>query len=345
MKQLVKPKKLKPGDTVAAIANSAGVASIFPHQYQFGKKQLQDAFGLKVVETPNALRPHEELYNNPQLRADDLMWAFKNPEVKAIISIIGGEDCIRLFPLIDLDVIKNNPKVFMGYSDPTAIHFMCYTAGLSSIYGPTIMAGFGENAGLFPYSVDIIKRTLFSDKPIGLINPSTEWTDELLDWADPNNSKIKRKRNPNNGPHVLQGKEAVQGHLLGGCFEVLLMCLNTPISPALNDWDGAILFIETSEGNPPEDIFLYWLRNLAAQGIIQKINGIIVGRPKDAHGKMDLYEKALMTIARETGRLDLPIMTQMDFGHTDPMFLLPYGAKAEIDPIHGTFKILENAVI
>ena len=345
MKTLIKPPKLNIGDKVAAITNSAALASVFPHQYEFGKKQLEDVFGLKVVETPNALKSNEELYNNPKLRADDLMWAFQNPEIKAIVSIIGGDDCIRLLPYVDFEIIKKNPKIFMGYSDPTSIHFMCYSAGLSSIYGPTIMAGFGENAGLFPYTIDIIKRTLFSREPIGLISPTNEWTEELLDWSNPDNSKKQRKRIKNEGPNVLQGEKIIQGHLLGGCFEVLLMCLNTKIAPVKTDWDGAILFIEMSEDTPPENIFLYWLRNLATQGIIQKLNGIILGRPKNANGNMQLYEKALLTVAKETHREDLTIMTRMDFGHTDPMFLIPYGATAEINPIKKTFSILDSAVI
>ena len=346
MNKLIKPHALKLGDTVAAISASYGSANLFPHQYQWGKKQLEDVFGLKVIETPNALKSVDFLYENPEARAKDLMWAFENPEVKAIISIIGGDDAIRLLPYIDFDVIKNNPKIYLGYSDPTSIHFMCYKAGLSSIYGPTVMAGFGENMGLLPYTIEQTQKTLFSADPIGEIVPAKDgWTDEFLDWRNPENLKIKRKLHPYTGPKYVQGNSVVRGHLIGGCFEVLIMLSGTELFPKAEEFKDAILFIETSEGLPPEDMFLYWLRGLAAQGIINNLSGIIMGRAKNSINNMSIYEKALLTITKECGRTDMPIVTQMDFGHTDPMFYLPYGALAEIDVPNKKFSILESAVI
>lgn len=346
MGNLIKPKVLKPGDTVVAISCSYGSANRFPHQYQWGKSQIENNFGLKVIETPNALKSIDYLYEHPEERAKDLMWAFENPEVKAIISIIGGDDCIRLYPYLDLNIIKNNPKIFLGYSDPTAIHFMCYKAGLSSIYGPTVMAGFGENVGLFPYTIEQTKKTLFSTDVIGEILPATDgWTDEFLDWTYPENLKIKRKLHPFTGPNYLQGNSVVRGKLIGGCFEVLLMLSGTELFPKADEFDGAILFLETSEGLPPEEMFLYWLRSLAAQGIINKISGIIMGRAKGSGDNLSIYENALLTITHECGRSDMPIVTQMDFGHTDPMFYIPYGALAEIDMLNKRFSILESAVV
>ena len=92
-------------------------------------------------------------------------------------------------------------------------------------------------------------------------------------------------------------------------------------------------------------MFLYWLRSLAAQGIINKISGIIMGRAKGSGDNLSIYENALLTITHECGRSDMPIVTQMDFGHTDPMFYIPYGALAEIDMLNKRFSILESAVV
>ncbi len=346
MKKLIKPKKLSPGDTVAAISTSCGLASLFPHQYEWGKRQLEENFGLRVIETPHALESMDFLYRQPEVRAQDLTWAFENPDVKGIFSIIGGDDCIRLFPHMDLDVIKNNPKIFLGYSDPTSIHMMCYRAGLSSIYGPTIMSGFGENCGLFPYTIEQTKRTLFSNVALGEIEPATMgWTDEHLDWANPENQKIRRKLHPFTGPQYIQGHGTVRGRLIGGCFEVLLMLTGTELFPAASEFENAILFLEVSEERPPEEMLLYWLRGLAAQGIINKLSGIILGRSKNSINEMNVYENALLAVTAECGREDMPIVTQMDFGHTDPMFYLPYGALAEIDVDNKRFSILESAVI
>ena len=119
MKTLIKPKALSPGDKVATISLSWGGAGELLHRYNQGKSQLQNIFGLEVVETKNALKAAEYIYKNPKARADDLMEAFSDPSVKAIISNIGGDDSIRTLPFIDLNIIGKNPKIFLGFSDST----------------------------------------------------------------------------------------------------------------------------------------------------------------------------------------------------------------------------------
>ena len=150
MADRIKPKKLQSGDKVVAISTSWGGPGAIPYRYEVGKQQLQDAFGVTVVETSHALRSPDWLERNPRARADDLMEAFRDPSVKAIISTIGGEDSIRLLPHLDLEVMRSNPKIVMGYSDTTVTHIACFAAGLVSFYGPAIMSGFAENCGLFP---------------------------------------------------------------------------------------------------------------------------------------------------------------------------------------------------
>ncbi|SRR5258706_8082351 len=112
---MLKPRKLNPGDKVATVSSSWGGPSVFPHRYQVGVQQLQKEFGLQVVEMPNTLKDANWLAHNPKARADDLMQAFADPSIKGIFATIGGEDSIRLLPLIDLNVIRDNPKIFMGY--------------------------------------------------------------------------------------------------------------------------------------------------------------------------------------------------------------------------------------
>ena len=102
---MIKSKKLQPGDTVAAISLSWGGPGTFPHRYEAGKRQLQKEFDLKVIETAHALRGAAWLHNNPKARAEDLMSAFADPSIKAIISTIGGDDSIRILPYLDLEEI------------------------------------------------------------------------------------------------------------------------------------------------------------------------------------------------------------------------------------------------
>ncbi len=345
---LIKPKALQEGDTVAAITSSWGGPSVYPNRYEAGKKQLAETFNLNVVETKHALKDADWIYNNPKARADDLMEAFADPSIKAIISTIGGDESVRILPYLDLDVIKNNPKIYLGYSDSTITHMACYKAGLSSIYGPAIMAGFAENAGIFPYMEQSVRKTLFNTEAIGIIEPSEGWTVEHLNWTDPKNQNIKRKLTKPTGPKTLQGTTPAQGHLIGGCIEVLEFIKGTEWWPELDEWRGAILFLETSEDMPKVEDFTYWVRNYGSQGILQEVNGIILARPggQTPLEEIEKYDEALKQVVHgELGLTDLPILTQMDFGHTDPMFLIPYGAKAEINPANTSLKILENAVI
>jgi len=127
---MLKAARLHAGDKVAAITLSWGGAGLMPHRYEAGKRQLQDEFGVTVVETPYALRDPQWISRNPQARADDLMQAFADPTIKAIFSMIGGDDSLRILPHIDPGVIRSNPKIFMGYSDTTVTHFACWKAGL-----------------------------------------------------------------------------------------------------------------------------------------------------------------------------------------------------------------------
>jgi muramoyltetrapeptide carboxypeptidase LdcA involved in peptidoglycan recycling len=109
---MIKPPKLNKGDKVAAITLSRGGPGTFTHRFEAGKKQLEETFGVEVIPTQHALKSAEWIYRNPQARAEDLMAAFEDSSIKAIITTIGGEDSIRTIPYIDMNVIRRNPKIF-----------------------------------------------------------------------------------------------------------------------------------------------------------------------------------------------------------------------------------------
>jgi muramoyltetrapeptide carboxypeptidase LdcA involved in peptidoglycan recycling len=344
MKTLVKPHRLQKGDTIATISLSWGGAGDLPVRYQAAKNQIEQQFGLKVVETTNALQPSQWLYEHPEARANDLMEAFGNQNIKAIFSNIGGEESIRLLEYIDFDIIGQNPKIFLGFSDTTVTHFMCLKAGLSSFYGTSVLVGFAENGGMHTYQIKDIERTLFGTVPIGELKPNTAgWTTEFMDWFDPTLQPIKRALTPSRGWDFARGKGKVQGPLIGGCIEVLEMIKGTILWPDIEIWKGAILFFETSDEKPKPFYIKHWLRGYAAMGILAVINGLIVGRPYDNLYTAE-YKQAILQVLDEEGLVDLSVIMQMDFGHTCPTFTLPYGRLAEIDVEAKRFSILESGV-
>ncbi len=320
---------------------------MFPHRYEAGKKQFQDEFGVKVIEARHTLRDAAWLERNPRARADDLMEAFADGKIAGIISVIGGSESMRLWPYLDLNVIASNPKVFLGYSDTTASHFAGLRAGLVSFYGPAFMAGFAENGGMFPYMVNSVRQTMFSSDPIGRIKPNTEgWTVEHLDWSHPENQQRRRQLTPSTPWRFLQGRGKARGRLVGGCLESLSILRGTPLWPSREALDGAILFLETSEEGLPPRFAKRELRSLAAMGVLRQISGILFARPGGGVPPETFvkYDDAILDVLGEEGLTDMPVVTNMDFGHTDPMFVLPYGIAAEIDSDHQTLTLPENAV-
>lgn len=341
---LVKPKKLQPGDCVATVSPSWGGAGDpeLRWRYEQGVKRLEEVFGLKVIPMPNSLKGGDYLYKNPEARAEDLMTAFKDENIKAIFANIGGDDGIRLLPYIDFEVIRQNPKIFMGYSDITVSHLFCHKAGVSSFYGPAILTDFAENVEMDPYTVEMLNRTLFSNEIIGEIQPAQRWTSERLEWLEENKNKPRTMRE-NFGYEVLQGTGRASGRLIGGCIEVLEFVKGTALWPDKKYWNESILFFETSEEKPGPNMIRYWLRNYAVQGILQKVNGIIFGKPQDEQ-YYEEYKAEIQKVMKEFNLEDLPIFFNLNFGHTEPKFILPYGALAEINCDKQTFSILESGV-
>lgn len=345
MRNLIKPPKLRKGDRVATVSLSNGLAGdeSLRWRYEVGKKRLVEDFGLDVVEMPHTLAGSDYLYRHPEKRAEDLMAAFADPSIRGVFSCIGGNESIRMLPYIDFDVIAKNPKVFLGYSDTTVTHFICLKAGLSSFYGASVLAEFAENVRVFEYTEKWVRKVLFEGGLVGEVAPSPIWTGERILWEE-KNKDIRKKMEPHEGYELLQGKGVVQGRLIGGCLEVLEMIKGTTLWPSPEVFDGAILFLETSEDMPEPTYVEYWLRNYGTQGILGRINGIAWGKPvQNRH-----YEEYKRTIAKvlsmELGLPDLPVLFNLNFGHNEPMCCLPYGALAEIDCGRAAFSILEAGV-
>lgn len=342
MKELIKPLKLNKGDTIATISPCNGWAgdADIRWKYELGVKRLEN-IGLNVVPAPNSLKGHEFLSKNPKALAEDIMWAFENKNIKAIIANVGGNDSIKVIPHIDISSIKNNPKIFTGYSDVMNLHILCYKCGLSSFYGDNLLEPIAEAQSWHEYSKKWFIKVLFDNSSIGLIKPSIDWTYEKTNYT---NKSYFRKYYPNNGYELIQGSGVVQGKLFGG--HTRLMELNdTPISLSAKDFQRTILFIEDiPEFFTPESIgsFLEWLRVI---GALQKLNGIIIGKLNE-NISFDEHKKVIKEVlSSDLALSDMPVLYGLNFGHSSPMCILPYGATAEINCYDKKFSITDSGVL
>ncbi len=344
MMTFVKPPRLQSGDTIAVLSPSSGLPSIFPHVYEHGLMHLRDSFGFNILEMPTAKMDIDQVYRNPKQRAGDINQAFANPEVNAIIATIGGNDSIRILEFLDLEMIRQNPKIIMGYSDSTTFLTYLNQQGLVTFNGSSIMAGFSQ-LGELPDTLHNHIRTLlmgefdsYSYQSFGV------YTERYLDWSDPANvGKIGTLKDEELGWQWVQGERTVTGRLFGGCIDVLEFMKGTRYWPTLDFWNDKILFFEASEEISSVTNIMYFLRNYGIQGIFERISGILFGRARDFSDeqKFELIDMIHTVLTVEFNYPDLPVVANLDFGHTDPQWILPNGVLTEINCSAKTIRLLE----
>ncbi|MCR5323894.1 MAG: LD-carboxypeptidase [Lachnospiraceae bacterium] len=361
MKDLIIPSKLCEGDKIAFISISGGRAGdedMLP-RYMLGKRRLEKIFNVKVVETPNALKGSIYLYEHPEKRAEDLMWALKDNSIKGIICNQGGDDSYRVLPYIDPQVIHDHPKVFMGFSDIATWMAVFAYAGVRAYYGPTVLTPLAQPGKLDEYTKEAIRRTLFSNEIIGEIKPADKYTP--IDWNTtytikngqeevkyerfPDNDEIEDPRDvipwePGTGYKVLQGTGKVRGHVIAICGGPLWQIMGTKYFPAPDMWEDSIIAMEHCSIYGSKLAGLHELRAFAAAGIFDKAKAIITG-PMDN----DSEETIKKVIFKEIHRPDMVILENVDFVHRTPMTILPTGALMEIDCDVPRIEIPESGVL
>jgi muramoyltetrapeptide carboxypeptidase len=334
----LKAPRLQPGDTVGIVSPSFGGAGMFPHRTELGVKQLE-TMGFKVKIAPHSLNMNGHVSDSAENRAADIHSMFVDPEVKAIIAAIGGDHACQLLPHLDVDLIRQNPKIFIGYSDITVLNVALQVkTGLVTFNGPALLTDFAEYPRMMTYTKDYFLKALCETDPVGQIDPATEWTDEFLDWGQKLDLTRPRTLRPSPGWTWLKPGQAT-GRLMGGCIGSMEHLRGTPYWP---EWDGAILSLEGSEEKPSPARWDCLLMDYENMGVFDQIAGMLVGRPYDFTDE----EKAALraVVVERTKKYDFPIITGMDFGHTGPQFTLPLGCKAEIDSEKQRFAIIEAAV-
>lgn len=336
--KLLKPRKLNKGDIIATISPCWGVAGADDAiwKYEIGKRRLE-SLGLKVLAAPNSMKGENYLQQNPQARAEDIIWAFENKDVKAVIANIGGNDSERVLPYLRPEPVISNPKIFIGYSDVMNYHLYCYKAGLSTFYGHNLLPVIAKTPYFHPYSKQWFEKVLFNNSIIGEIKPAKTFSVDDNQYFD---KRYAKEYHNETGYLFIQGSGKVKGQLFGGHTGIKKFS-----EIEANDFFEKILFIEDiAMFFSPKHLadFMDWLGSI---GALQRIRGLLIGK-LCSHESFDAHKKALLKIVNEKyGLTDLGIVANMNFGHTSPICILPYSAVAEIDFDFKTVSILESGVI
>lgn len=330
-----KVAKLQKGDKVAVLSPSFAAPGRFPHVFELGLDRIRSVFKLEPVEYPTT----RKLGASVEERASDLVAAFEDPEIKAVMASTGGDDQVTYIYGMSPNSFINNPKPFFGYSDNSHFCNFLFQHGIPSYYGACVMPQFAMQKEMDAYTVEYLRHALFSLGEYE-ISPSSEYNEIGLDWSDPSLLTTRRVYETNTG-WVWDAPEDAEGVLWGGCLESIDDMLRNNISiPSLKEFENIILMLETSEEIPSHGYVRRVIRALGQRGVLQNIQGVLVGRPKawefdklftkEERSAYTKEQQETVLGAVRTYNKTIPLVQNMNFGHTDPQIPMPYGGVVKI---------------
>lgn len=323
------PNRLKEGDLARVISFGLSLKGASPYQREICNETLA-RIGLCVSFGRHVEESDEFDTSSVSSRLEDLNDALGDPKVKLILPGLGGMNGAQILRYMDWQAIRKTKKIFCGFSDmATLVNAIYAKTGLVTYYGP-FYGTFGMKKG-FEYMLDAFKKCLFTSEAY-VVKPAPYWSDDSW-WVEQDNRTFYR----NEGPIILNRGKA-QGILIGGHLTSFATLFGTEFCPNLS---GSILLIEeNSEINARS--FERLLQALIHQKNFQKIRGIIIGRFTLA---TKITNDVLQKIIGNYPELrEIPIIANMDFGHTYPQFTIPIGGTARIDTTSDipTFHILRH---
>ncbi len=325
--QIIKPKKLQKGDTVAIISPSGGVPEKLKSQFNNGVKFLE-SLGLKVKICKNVLGRYYYSSGTTKERLNDIHEAFADKEVKAVIMSIGGNTANHLLDGLDFDLIKKNPKIFLGISDGTTLLNPIFSkTGLITYHGPDLIFTFG--LPMSPIIKENLIKTLF-DGNVGQLRPNPDW--KGLD-------ELNKNQEYKGWQCVRSGKAS--GILVGGNITCLENLDNTEFRP---DYKNKILFLEAyMVGIEDADMVLTHFRQVK---VFDEINGLILGHFYGSHTLDKKQDREVRDVILEiTKNYFFPILEIGEIGHNVENYIMPIGCRAIIDADKKYFSIDEKTVL
>ena len=315
-------EKLKVGGSIGIFSPSSPITYSCPKRFERAKRYLEEK-GFNIIE--GSLTGKQDFYRSGSIkeRAEELNELIRNPEVKCIMSTIGGMNSNSILPYIDYEAFKRNPKIIIGYSDVTAILLAIYAqTGVNTFYGPALVPSFGELPPFvdhtYKYFQDIIMEEI--RKPYVFEAPKY-WTDEYINWESQDISKEKRG---NKWIRVYGG--VARGRVIGGNLNTIQGIWGSKYMPEIKK--GDILFIEDSlkDAATIERSFSF----LKVNGVFDDISGIILGK-HELFDDLKTGRKPYEILMEVLGDKKLPFLADFDCCHTHPMMTMPIGCEIELD--------------
>ena len=323
--QIIRPAPLQQGDTIRVISPSWFGGETFTPRAMRGVALLE-SLGFRVEIGEHAFGNRGHVSGTVEERLHDLHDAFSNPRVKMVLATIGGTHAADLLPHIDFDLVRANPKIFMGFSDNTILHTAFRVeAGLATLYGPGLLTDWAEHPQMPQEALEAALHLMTSIEPLGELPQPTWWTDEFLDWESGEDTRRPRKRTSNDGWKWIRERNAT-GRTIGGCLETLQHLRGTRWWP---DFTGTILCIETSEECPGPESFDIMFGDYERMGVLDQIAGLLVARPYGFDSSQ--HERFIQYLSERAAPYSFPVVANMDFGHTTPMITMPLGVQVSID--------------
>jgi muramoyltetrapeptide carboxypeptidase LdcA involved in peptidoglycan recycling len=331
------PAKLSAGDRVAVLSPSHAAPGRFPARHELAMRRLRDEFGLEPVEYPTTRR----VGATPKDRATDLMAAFADPEIRAVLATIGGDDQLTVLPYLDADLVVANPKPFLGYSDNTNLLNWLWNLGVAGYHGGSTMVHLARTGGLHPVSAGSLRAALMTGGDLDL-HPVDEFTEDEIDWTDPASASVAPPALPGPGWTWHRPDRVVTAPTWGGNLEILHWNLAADrwIRP-VGDYAGCVLLLETSEEMPSAEEVYRMLRNAGERGLLAQFPAVVVGTAKAASlsvrptaAERDRYrtgQREAILRALDGYNPSAMAVFGVDIGHTDPQWIVPYGGSMTID--------------
>lgn len=327
----------RPGDRVAVLSPSFAAPAVAPAIHEQALRRLTEVTGLIPVEYPTT----RQLNAPAEARAADLNAAFADPDIRAVLATIGGEDQITVIPHLDPALVRRDPKPFLGYSDNTNLLNWLWTHGVPGFYGGSTQVHLGPGPAVDAVHQQSLRAALLTGERLELTEPG-ESEDIGHPWTDPRALTEYGDREPTE-PWTWAGPaRSVTGRTWGGCIEVVQWILTAgrfPADPSV--LDGGVLLLETSEELIPAGEFAWILRSLGERGLLAAVDAVVVARPPtsdftvqpsaaDRRAKREEQRDAAIAVTARYNP-DAVVVVGPPFGHTRPQWIVPYGGTMTVD--------------